>query len=83
MDDVKVPCGVTLWLTGYEQDGHVFHVVVEESSGALATMRGEDVEMPWLRAACSCGWKADDDQRTTIEENSMWRWSVSHIDLLK
>lgn len=67
-----VPRGVALYLAGATMDGHVFHVHVEEGSGSYGILRGEDVEQPWLRAACSCGWR--DGERFAIEENAHHRW---------
>lgn len=68
------PCGVVLYLPGDTREGHTFHITVEEWSGGWSLIRGESVRAPWLRASCTCGWQATDDQRTTIEENSHWRW---------
>lgn len=61
-----------------ERDGHTFHLRVEESSGSTAFVGGADVLMPWLRAACSCGWIANDNRRFTIEENAHWLW-LEHL----
>lgn len=73
------PTGVVLYLAGTELDGHVLHLHVEEGSGSYGTIRGEDVEMPWLRAACSCGWRAGEDERFTIEENAHHLWVTTHV----
>jgi hypothetical protein len=75
------PVHVELYLVGQEMRGHVFHVHVEEPvEGTLALHAGRDVRMPWLRAACSCGWVAVDDERCTIEENALWHWETKHVD---
>jgi hypothetical protein len=64
-----------LRLPGVEERGHVFHLRLEEPvEDCLALRSGRDVRVPWLRACCSCGWAARDDQRTSLEENSHWRW---------
>lgn len=65
--------GVILYLAGDERNGHTFHVHVEEGCGEHALIRGESVEMPWLRAACSCGWR-DRHNRFTVEENAHAKW---------
>ena len=61
-----------------EREGHAYHLRVEESSGSTAWVGGTDVLMPWLRAACSCGWVAPDEQRFTLEENAHHAW-LSHL----
>lgn len=68
------PCRVKLGLCGEVRDGHTFFLSVEERSGGQALMDGEDVDMPWLRASCSCGWRDHGYNRVTIEENAWWRW---------
>lgn len=34
---------------------------------------------PFVRAVCSCGWRAGDDDRFTIEENAVHHWRTTHI----
>jgi hypothetical protein len=63
-------------LVGERVDGHTFHVHVEECSGCLALVGGMDVDQPWLRAACSCGWRAANGRRYTLEENAHWLWHL-------
>lgn len=78
MADQFAVCAL-LYLVGDKREGHTFHVSVEESSDCMALIRGEDVLMPWLRAACSCGWRAEDFSRFTIEENAHWVW-LKHVN---
>lgn len=80
---MTVPCRIQLGLCGDIRDGHTFFLQVEERSGSLAWMGGQDVDQPWLRAACDCGWKATTKQRTTLEENSYWRWCLHVEDIQK
>jgi hypothetical protein len=65
--------------TADQVPGHAYHLHIEESSGAFMTAGGEgEFEMPWLRAACSCGWRAE--KRYTIDDNARWNWLTRHID---
>ena len=72
------PCRVKLGLCGARRGTYVFMVRVEERSGSMALMDGETVEMPWLRACCTCGWKARRKERMTVEENAHWQW-LNHV----
>lgn len=74
----RLPCRVMLGLVGDERNGVTFYVVVEGRSGSTALMGGDDVEMPWLRAVCSCQWKVRKHQRVTLEENAHALW-LQHV----
>lgn len=74
---LPVVCGY-LTLIGDERDGHMFFVSVEEPSGGIALIRGDEVVSPWLRATCSCGWRAENADRFTIEENAHHLWLTRH-----
>lgn len=71
-------CGY-LTCIGDERDGHTFFVTVEGAAPGVALIRGDEVRQPWLRATCSCGWKATDDERFTIVENAHHLW-LQHVE---
>lgn len=80
MQQQRLPVRLKLGLVADERDGHVFHLHVEEiAEGGMAWIDGADCARPWLRAACSCGWKAQDEERFTIEENAYWKW-LQHVN---
>lgn len=58
------------------RDGaHRFGLSLEEViEGHTHMVSREIVRTVWLRATCSCGWRAGAKQRTSLEENSHWRW---------
>lgn len=74
--------GVELHLVGAIAGKHTFFVRVEELSDGWAMINRpgarEDRQMPWLRPACSCGWRSR-KQRFTIEENAHWYWA-KHVE---
>lgn len=76
------PIAVNLYLAGDVRGDHTFHIHVEESSEATwySHRDDEDFYMPWLRAACSCGWA--DDRRVTLEENAHYWW-LRHTGTLR
>lgn len=63
-------------LVGVEtKGGHTFHLHVEEPiPGHTAMRHGEITRTNWLRAACSCGWRAASGERCSIEENAHHVW---------
>lgn len=42
------------------------------------TWMGEEVDARWIRAQCSCGWRAKETKLFTLEENAHWHW-VQHV----
>lgn len=57
------------------RDLHDYWLRIEGRSGMLALVGGEDVESPWLRAQCSCGWSSA--HKFTIEDNAHSEW-ITH-----
>lgn len=51
---------------------HRFRLTVEDAAPFEATMQGQRVRRPWLRAVCSCGWQAL--ELFSIEDNAVWCW---------